>query len=186
MIYDKFEDTEAIRPISRAVVSPAIEVKIGNVTIGYIQSIQESQNRPANAQYEIGTEGIVELIPSQPTYQLSVTKVGVYHYNLAKVFNEIGANASPKLAAIKAQLAAKGHTEGDMFTNLVHMPIPFDILVKELDPNSNDPTNPAVMGTRYRDCFMSAYTRPIASAGNLTVVETATIEVRDIKYSRIV
>ena len=185
MIYDKFEDTEAIRPISRAVVSPSIEIKIGNVILGYIQNFAEAQARTANPQYEVGTEGIVELIPAQPTYTINVSKVGVYHYSLVKIFNDIGAQADSRYAAIQAQLAAKGHSTGDMFTNLVNMPIPFDILVKELNPGGADPANPSVMGTKYRDCFMTAYSRPILASGNLTVVETATISARDVKYSQI-
>jgi len=65
------------------------------------------------------------------------------------------------------------------------MPIPFDILKKELDPNSDDPTNPAIMATKYRDCFVTSYSKPIIASGNLTVVEKATISARDVKYSKI-
>lgn len=184
MIYDKFTDTEAIRPISRAVVSPAIEVKIGSVIIGYIQEIREVQNYDSNEQYEVGTVGVVELIPTQPNYQLTIRKLGVYHYNAVKVLAQKGIETDTRYDAIKTLLAAKNHSDQDMFTSLVHVPIPFDIVVKELDPNE-DPTDPAVMATTYKDCRITSYTRPIVASGNLTVAEDAMVKVRDIKYARI-
>ena len=46
--------------------------------IGYVQNIDETQDRPVTEQYEVGSIGPVELLPGQPKYSFSMSKVKVY------------------------------------------------------------------------------------------------------------
>ena len=79
-------DITGSKPVNNAVISTNIKIKIGKWIIGYIRNITETQARPANPQYEIGSVGPIDLIPAQPAaVTLACTKIAVYGANLINV-----------------------------------------------------------------------------------------------------
>jgi len=174
--YEKTADSHALTQIGKSVVSPAITIVINGVTMGYIQSLTETQSRPANPIHEVGSTGRIELVPGQPAYNLTANKVAIYKYNLLRIFAGQGVQENDLYETIKSKLQEVGVNEAtSAWSVIVEMPIPFNIQVFETDPFDD-----SVSVTKYIDCFITNYTRPIDATGNLTITETCNIEVRDI------
>jgi hypothetical protein len=192
---DTRQDITAVKTVSNAVLSPNIKLKVGTNVIGYIQNIIETQNRPANATYEVGSLGPVELIPAQPApVTMSLTKMAVYGRNLVnallryaeavvsspEVISGGGGLSSVSKASItswaKGFLAEKGIDSFSGIHTLADAPCGFDIVVEETSPDGT------LMTTTFHDCYITNYSRPIAAAGNLTIAETATVTSRWVEY----
>ena len=193
-------DITGSKLVNNAVISTNIKIKIGKWTIGYIRNITEIQARPANAQYEIGTVGPIDIVPAQPAaITLSCAKIAVYGGNLINVIanaiksseTETGAitpapglSAGETLKAMQHWLGEKQGTEGEgnletVFT-LADMPVGFIIELNEIFPPNPD----SVMITSYMNCWIVRYTRPIIASGDLLVAETADINAQYVKYSQ--
>lgn len=191
-------DITGAKPVNNAVISTNIKIKIGQWTIGYIRNITETQARPANAQYEIGTVGPIDIVPAQPAaITLSCTKIAVYGGNLINVIanainsakTEAGAIApAPGLTsgetvkALEYWLGEKQGKTADLTKvfSLADIPVGFVVEIDEIFP----PTPENVMITQYMNCWIVRYTRPIIASGDLLVAETADINAQYVKYTQ--
>jgi len=192
-------DITGSKAVNNAVISTNITVELGKWTIGYIRSITETQARPVNPQYEVGTVGPIDMIPSQPAaVTLACAKVAIYGANLVNVIaNAIDTDqgtaifTAPGLSALETQTAMKawlGKYQGqggggnlkDVFT-LSALPIGFIIKINETF--SGDANK--VLITEYHNCWIVRYTRPIVSSGDLLVAETADINCQFVKYNNL-
>lgn len=189
-------DITGIKPITNAVVSTNIQISIGNSLVGYVRSLTEGQSRPTSAQYEIGTVGVVEQIPQQPgLVTLAVTKVATYHKNLINAIagllkidnaNDMVDWDLPRGMTADQVKTALGIWYGKMsqITNpskvfaLQYLPLGFNMKVTETSPLEIDQI------TTYRGCFVTRYSRPMVSSGELIVAETADISARFVEYSQ--
>ncbi len=192
-------DITGAKPVNNAVISTNIKIKIGQWTIGYIRNITETQARPANPQYEVGSVGPIDIVPAQPVaVTLACTKVAVYGGNLvnvianainsAKVENGAitpapGLSEGETLSALDYWLGQKqGKSAGDLKTvfSLADIPIGFIVEVDEIFPADNT----KVMITKYINCWIVRYTRPIVASGDLLVAETADINAQYVRYTQ--
>jgi hypothetical protein len=191
-------DITGSKPVNNAVISTNIKIMIGSWIIGYIRNITETQARPANPQYEVGSVGPIDIIPAQPAaITLACTKVAVYGANLVNVIaNAIksapteggaispapGLSAGETVKALNYWLGQKQGGTADLAKvfSLADIPIGFIVEVDEIFPV--DPTN--VMITKYMNCWIVRYTRPIVASGDLLVAEAADINAQYVTYTQ--
>ena len=145
--------------------------------------------------------GPIDIIPAQPAaITLACTKVAVYGGNLVNVIaNAIksaksegstitpapGLSAGETLTALDYWLGQKqgtGGSAGDLATvfSLADIPIGFIVQIEETFPA--DPNQ--VMITKYNNCWIVRYTRPIIASGDLLIAETADINAQYVDYSQ--
>lgn len=192
-------DITGAKPVNNAVISTNISIKIGLWTIGYIRNITETQARPANPQYEIGTVGPIDMVPAQPAaITLACTKVAVYGANLVNIIanaikssKSVGGAITPApgldegetISALDYWLGQKqGKPEGNLATvfSIADIPIGFIVQLDETFPGDNK----KVMVTKYHNCWIVRYTRPIIASGDLLVAEAADINSQYVSYSQ--
>lgn len=181
-------DITGSRAVTNAVISPNVELQIGNFTIGYARRVTETQSRPVNAIYEIGTVGVIEMVPGQPEpVSLALEHVAIYGATMIGIVakaiasgNLAGVSAAAGLSLedtktalslwVQKRLGA-GHTLADV-SSLADMPIGFQCQVNEQHPLDDT----KVMITTFHNCWMTRYTRPIVGTGDLLVVEAMDIK----------
>jgi len=136
-------------------LSTQIIIKVNNVAVGALQNLNVTQARPLQRISEVGTDGVVEIVPSgATTYDLAVTRVVFDQLRLPEAF-------SRSFRFIGAQR------------------VPFDIEIYDL--NNADEQNAAVDATaggivvmKYVNCWFQNYSTPY-TADNYLISETATI-----------
>lgn len=185
-------DITGSRVVTNAVLSPNVELQIGSFTIGYAKRVTETQARPVNPIYEIGTVGVVEMAPGQPepvslslehTAIYGATMVGIVAMaiasgNLAGVSAAAGLSLDDTKAALQIWVQKRlgaGHSLADV-RSLADMPIGFQCQLNEQSPLDDT----KVMITTYHNCWITRMTRPVIGSGDLL-----TVEAMDIKAQRV-
>lgn len=136
-------------------LSTQIIIKVNNIPVGALQNLNVNQARPLIDVKEVGTDGIIEIVPNgATTFELSATRVVFDQLRLPEAF-------ARSFRFINAQR------------------IPFDIDI--FDINNADEQNAAVdagasgiIVMKYVNCWFSNYTTPYTSETYL-ISETATI-----------
>ena len=193
-------DITGSKPVNNAVISTNIKIKIGKWVIGYIRNITETQTRPANPQYEIGSVGPIDMVPAQPAaVTLACTKVAIYGANLLNVignaiksdlseggtiFKAPGLSDGETLSALNHWLGQKQSGVGDddlgLVFSLADLPVGFIVEIDEIFP----PILEKMLITKYQNCWIVRYTRPIIASGDLLIAETADINAQYVTYSQ--
>ena len=185
-------DTTGTHPVTNAVQSPNVELQVGQWTIGYAKQVTETQSRPVNALYEMGTVGPVEMVPGQPAPPtlalehtaiygaslINIIALAVDTGNLSGISAAAGLSIAQTAAALNLWLQQRlgaNASFGQIFS-LADMPVGFKAQVRENSPL--DPT--VVMITTYHNSWITRYTRPIKATGDLTVVEAMDISCQKI------
>lgn len=180
-------DITGARVVTNAVISPNVELQIGNFTIGYARKATETQARDVTPIYEIGTVGIVEIVPGQPKPVIlalehvaiyGATMVGVVAKaiasgNLAGVSAAAGLSLDDTKAALQIWVQKRlgaGRSMGDV-SSLADMPIGFQCQLTEQHPTDDT----KLFITTYSNCWITNYARPVSASGDLLTVETLTI-----------
>ncbi len=180
-------DITGTRAVTNAVLSPNVELQIGSFTIGYARKATETQARDVTPIYEIGTVGIVEMAPGQPKpVTLALEHVAIYGATMVGIVAKaiasgnlagISAAAGLSLDDTKTALAiwvqkrlGAGRTIADI-SSLADMPVGFQCQLNEQHPLDDT----KVFITTYQNCWITRYTRPVASSGDLLVVEALDI-----------
>ncbi len=189
-IYEKNVDyPSGLVPFTRGVIPAANIIVIGGAKIGYIQNIDETQERPVTEQYEVGSIGPVDMLPGQPKYSFTLSHVKVYTQSMLKVVMALGYSGGTDVnGAIQGQLSGD-NKDVKVFSLITHNILPFEIQVLELNygvDSEGDPIdfnldidNKKAIITKYKDCWITNYTKPIAQ-GTVNVVETMSISARKI------
>jgi hypothetical protein len=125
-----------------------IRVKVDNITIGAIQSIDISQNRNMKVIEECGTEGIVEIHPA------GATQVGVKIARL--VFDDLSITESL----------------GRGFINIQAQRIPFNIQIMDFGNAGKNSTN--VIVHTLHNCWVKSSSTPF-NLNSFTIIQTADI-----------
>lgn len=133
-------------------LSTQIIIKCNNEPVGAIQTLTVAQNRPLQRIQEIGTDGVIEIVPNgATTFELTAGRIVFDQLRLPEAFSR-----------------------GFRFINAQR--IPFDIDIIDISGNepgiSNDDTNSTVM--TYKNCWFQRYETPYA-AENYLITETATL-----------
>ena len=187
-------DITGSRAVTNAVISPNVELTIGNFKIGYARRMTETQTRPVNPVYEIGTVGIVEMVPGQPApVTLALEKAQIYGATLVNIIAKavdsgdlsgISAAAGLSLEDTKTALRiwvekrlGAGAAFGGIQT-LADMPVGFQIKTEEQHPVDE---SKLYIGT-YHNSWITRYTRPIVASGDLLTIETMDISSQRVSY----
>jgi len=132
-------------------LSTQILIKVENETVGAIQNIDITHSRPLERVKEVGTDGILEIVPNRPTeYTIAVTRIVFDRLRLPEAFARGFMN-------IKAQL------------------LPFDIQVID---RTNGDGDAAIVHTLSR-CWFTDY-KPTFRSDAFILQETATLWCEDI------
>jgi len=164
-----------------AVTTTNINVFANNNRVGFIQSFSPSEARTINKIQELGTEGIVQSVPSNTNGgQLAVTRFAVYN---AGLFNALGLTENGEFVTTSNQNdAARGSSTSlnptyavysNPFKTLKDQRVPIEIQVKTTHPDGK------IYYETYVDCWLSSYTKTIA-ANTITISEQATIQYSDV------
>lgn len=139
-------------------LSTQIVIKVGEATVGAIQTLGITHTRPIQRIGEVGTDGIIEAVPNQPTiYDITIKRIVFDKKNLPAAFNKGFVN-------IKSQL------------------VPFDIEI--LDRSSDDSTDGTKsITTTLENCWFSKLAVSY-EAGNYIISEDASVICEDI-YSQL-
>jgi hypothetical protein len=133
-------------------LSTQIIIKVYNSPVGALQNLSVAQNRPLYRIPEIGTDGIIEIVPNAATtYELTANRIVFDQLRLPESFS-------------------RG------FRFIAAQRVPFDIDVIDIsgtDPNAPDDDSNKVVST-YKNCWFTRYETPYA-ADNYIITESATI-----------
>jgi hypothetical protein len=132
-------------------LSTQILIKVDDVTVGAIQNLTINQTRSSERVREVGTDGVIEIVPNKPTeYDVTVTRVVFDRLRLPESF-------------------ARG------FINIKSQLLPFDIVI--IDRTEGD-DNLAVVTTLSR-CWFQRY-QARYTVDNYIITEEGTIWCEDI------
>lgn len=133
-------------------LSTQIIIKVYNSPVGALQRLSVSQNRPLQRIQEIGTDGVIEIVPnSATTYELTAERIVFDQLRLPESFSR-----------------------GFRFIAAQRVPFDIDIIdISGTDPNApTDDSNKVIM--TYKNCWFTRYDTPYA-ADNYIITETATL-----------
>lgn len=134
----------------RTGLSPLILVRVNGEAVGAIQTLNPTETRQVARVQELGTDGVIELVPNSPTnVTLQVTRLVFDNLRLPPAFRR-------GFAHIQAQR------------------LPFDIDVFDRTHGLQSP-NISMQITSYRNCYFANYSSSY-QANNYQITENATIE----------
>jgi hypothetical protein len=139
----------------RTGLSTQIVIMVNNEPVGAVQSFQETQNRQLKAITEVGTDGIIELVPSQAARtSLTLRRVAFDGLSITEAF-------------------ARG------FRNIQAQRLPFDIVVIDQFTGTEDDA----VYTTYHNCFFERIGKTYGS-DDYVILEDATVQVEYISSTR--
>lgn len=140
---------------TRTGLSTQIVVYVEGEPVGAIQSLTENQNRPVKPIQEVGTDGIIEIVPNgAATISLTIKRVVFDGLSLPEAFS-------------------RG------YRNIHAQRIPFDIVV--IDKFTGDGDNAVV--TTYHNCFFKSLSKSY-SADNYMITEDAGVDAEFMSTTR--
>lgn len=163
-----------------AVATTNIEVWSNGAKIGFIQSLTPSEQRNIIRVQELGTEGVVQSVPSNTQGgQVNINRFALYNSNL---YNALGLTHTGRHQERNNQIAGSASsrstvtgTYGNPFRTLKDQRVPLEIQVKTKIPSNTE----RLYVETYIDCWLSSYTKTIAS-DRITITEQATIQYSDV------
>ena len=135
-------------------LSTQIIIKVNGEPVGALQRLSVAQNRPLQRIQEIGTDGVIEIVPvNATTFELSADRIVFDQLRLPEAFSR-----------------------GFKFINSQRLP--FDIEIIDLTgtvPNTEPASDmTGIASVVYRNCWFTRYDTPYA-ADNYIITETAQI-----------
>lgn len=132
-------------------LSTQIIIKVGTETVGALQDLSIHQTRPLTSVKEIGTDGVLEILPnSATTYNASISRIVFDGLSLPEAF-------------------ARG------FVNIKSQTVPFNIEI--IDTSRGEDNNASV--TQLINCWFKDLTTPYKS-GDYLISQSANIDFEDI------
>lgn len=132
-------------------LSTQIIIKVGTETVGAIQELTISQTRPLTNVKEVGTDGILEILPnSATTYTARISRIVFDGLSLPEAF-------------------ARG------FMNIKSQTVPFDIEI--IDTSRGEDSNSTI--TQLVNCWFKGLSTPYRSDGYI-ITQSADIDFEDI------
>lgn len=133
-------------------LSTQILIKVNGEFVGALQTLSVSQTRPLKRVTEIGTDGVIEIVPSAATtYDLTVGRIVFDQLRLPEAFSRA-------------------------FRFIAAQRVPFDIEI--FDVNNSDSTSSSsgtgVVVMTYANCWFTNYATPYTTTDYL-ITETASI-----------
>lgn len=158
-------DGVAIPESNKVVISTSVDVLDDSGTnIGFLQQISRTDARAMTPIRHLSEQDAGRMIEQSPAPELNTINVTGY-----ALYNRGGAKDS-LLNRITGRIADTP-VGGDAFRSLNSQFLPFQLTEKWIHP-----ANSALVGeTKYGDCYLTNYTRPVAIA-TVNIVETANIQ----------
>jgi len=165
------------------VTTTNIEVWANGQKVGFVQTFNPSENRNIVKVKELGTEGVVQSVPSNTLGgQVAITRFALYNSNL---YNALGLTPTGKFRTRDSTNPSQTNgnasskipiynTYGNPFKTLKDQRVPLEFMVKTKMPNST-----SYIIETYLDCWLTSYTRTVAAA-TITITESATIQYSDV------
>tara|TARA_B100000579_G_C22827052_1_gene853770 strand:+ start:310 stop:945 length:636 start_codon:yes stop_codon:yes gene_type:complete len=151
-----FDDSSLGHGQTRTGLSTQIVVMVNGKPVGAIQSFGQTQQRQTRPISEVGTDGIIEIVPSSSTtISLSIQRIVFDGLSLPEAFS-------------------RG------FNNIAAQRIPFDIVV--IDRFSSSADTEAIT-TVYRNCWFTNLAKTF-SASDYIISETASVSCEQV-YTKI-
>jgi len=172
---------------SLAVTTTNIEVYSNGMKVGFVQTFNPSESRNIIKIRELGTEGVVQSVPSNTTGgQITVSRFALYNSNL---YNALGLTKTGLFQVRDTQntasttatnLAANDphNTYGNPFKTLKDQRVPLEFKVKTKMPNPGNGANQYFI-ENYIDCWVATYSKTVVS-NTITITENATIQYSDV------
>lgn len=121
MVYPATGST--LQPNISTTLSTQIVIKVGTVTVGAIQRLNWSQNRSLFRVPEVGTDGIIEIVPNQATqYQAEVQRIAFDRLRLTEAFGRGFVNIKSQLIPFETLIIDRtnGEEEGLVTHSLIN------------------------------------------------------------------
>jgi hypothetical protein len=133
-------------------LSTQIIIKVYNSPVGALQNLSVTQTRGLQRISEIGTDGVIEIVPNSATqYELTASRIVFDQLRLPESFSR-----------------------GFRFIAAQRIPFDIDIIdISGTDPNTPDDDSNKVVMT-YKNCWFTRYETPYA-ADNYIITESATM-----------
>jgi len=162
-----------------AVATTNIDIFSNGQRVGFIQNASPSEQRTINKIAELGTEGVVQSVPSNTTGgSLSVSRIAIYNSSL---FNALGLTQSGQFEKVTKnpgsnQLSNDSYkVYSNVFKTLKDQRVPLEIEIKTKIPvTTSGGTTYKIMTDSYVDCWLNSYSKAVSSQ-TITVTESATI-----------
>ena len=182
---------------SMPITTTNVSIWCNGSRVGMIQSFTVKESRNNNKLQEIGTEGVVQIVPGQTNGgTLSVSRIALYNSSL---FNALGLTRTGTFVPYNGTMDNKNDSYSDdetwdSFTTgdeVYHRPIartfsnPFKTLKDQRVPieiqskTQMDGTQNAWYIEAYVDCWLTSYSKAF-SASNITITESANIDYSDV------
>lgn len=136
-------------------LSTQIIIKVDGVAVGAIQSLKVNQNRPLKALSEVGTDGIIEIVPNgATTFKLDADRIVFDNLRLPEAFKR-----------------------GFRFINSQRLPFDIDIYdIGNTAPAANvEESGDGVVVMTFKNCWFGSMSTSYNS-GDYTITESAGIE----------
>ena len=167
-------------PARMAYTTTNISVFVNGMRVGFIQSFNPSEQRQITPVQELGTEGVVQMVPGNTNGgQISISRIALYN---SDIWNAMGLTPTGKFtlrddqindAAFKRQDSG---TYGNPFRTLKDQRVPLEIKTHTILPNISQE---AAYVEIYRDCWIQQYQKSIA-ANNVIITENVTVQYSDL------
>jgi len=134
-------------------LSTQIIIKVHDQAVGALQSLRVTQGRNLERIKEIGTDGVIEIVPNQATtFELEATRIVFDQLRLPEAFSR-----------------------GFRFINAQRVPFNIEVFdISSIAPPGSSTDSPGVVVMTYKNCWFNRYDTPYA-ADNYLITETAGI-----------
>lgn len=174
---------------SMPVTTTNVSIWCNGSRVGVIKTFSVSENRTNQKLQELGTEGVVQIVPGNTKGgELSVERIALYNSNL---FNALGLTRTGTFQNVNDDgFNDVGNKADDLyhrptnstfsnpFKTLKDQRVPLEIMTKTQLHGNQD----AWYIETYVDCWLSSFNRTIA-AETITISEKATIQYSDVYAS---
>lgn len=171
---------------SMPITTTNVSIWCNGSRVGTIKSFKVSEQRTNQKLQELGTEGVVQIVPGNTKGgNINVERIALYNSNL---FNALGMTRTGVFQNVNDEdfnvvgnsadslyHRPENYTFSNPFKTLKDQRVPLEIQTKTQLHGDED----AWYVETYIDCWLSSFSRTIA-AETITISETATIEYSDV------
>ena len=171
-----------------AVTTTNIDVYSNGQRIGFIQKANPSEQRNITKIAELGTEGVVQSVPSNTQGgTLAIDRIAIYNSSL---FNALGMTNKGTFIKLSENNTNRTGLDSDyrvysnVFKTLKDQRVPLEIKIEtKMPPEDGDITKGhRILVDTYVDCWLASYSKSVA-AGTITITETASISYSEVYTS---
>ena len=178
-----------------AITTTNVSIFSNGARIGFVQSFTPSEQREITPVQELGTEGVVQMVPGNTRGgQIQISRMALYNSDL---WNALGLTATGTFVNKNDENYISGNankyqdsgTLGNPFRTLKDQRVPLELWADTKLPaplsesgSTSESLSYSYLREIYLDCWLSNYSKTI-QAQNIIVTENATLEYSDMTSS---